>query len=228
VDDRRHTNPTRFSDPLQSGRDINAIAVDVVVLRDDYVAEVDADPEYDLLFLRRPRIAVNHPPLHRNRTGYGLNDTGKLYENAVAGRFDDAALMFGDLRVDQFTAMGSEPGKSASLVLAHQSRVSDDIGGENGRESAFDPLSAQCFLPAATRREFEPPYNWSPFSVRLRRKPINRAEPCRTTHQTWQPGCNPDGLPGQPICIEGTTGAILMAVEPRSTMPEGREASRNS
>src|SRR6516225_4792477 len=44
VDDRRHTNPTRFSDPFQSGRDINAIAVDVVVLRDDDVAEVDADP----------------------------------------------------------------------------------------------------------------------------------------------------------------------------------------
>jgi hypothetical protein len=43
--------------------------------------------------------------------------------------------------------MVSEPGKSAGLVLAHETRITDDIGGENGREPAFDPLSAQCVLP---------------------------------------------------------------------------------
>jgi hypothetical protein len=69
--------------------------------------------------------------------------------------------MFGDLRVNQFTAMGSEPGKSASLVLAHQPRVSDNIGGENGRESALDPLSAQRFLPGYDpSANGEPPCNW--------------------------------------------------------------------
>jgi len=136
--------------------------VDVVVIRDDDVAEVDADPEYDLLFLGRPSIALSHPPLHRNRASDGLNDTRKFYQDAVAGRLDDAALMFGDLRVDKFPAMGSEPGKSASLVLAHQPRVSDDIGRENGRESALDPLTAQRFPPRLRPvSEYEPLCDWS-------------------------------------------------------------------
>ena len=36
---------------------------------------------------------------------------------------------------------------SIFFVLAHEAPVSGDIGGENGRVPAFDPLSAQWFLP---------------------------------------------------------------------------------
>jgi len=61
------------------------------------------------------------------------------------GRRVSTAL--GDLGVDQFAAVGAEPRKSASFVLAHQAAVAGDIGGENGREPAFDPLSAQNLLP---------------------------------------------------------------------------------
>jgi hypothetical protein len=43
--------------------------------------------------------------------------------------------------------MGSEPCESAGFVLTHEAAISGDIGGENGREPAFDPLCAQCFLP---------------------------------------------------------------------------------
>jgi hypothetical protein len=56
-----------------------------------------------------PGIALGHPTLHRYRTGHSLDDARELYEDAVAGRLDDAAFMFGDARVDQFTAMRSEP-----------------------------------------------------------------------------------------------------------------------
>jgi hypothetical protein len=60
--------------------------------------------------------------------------------------------VLGDLGIDEFAAMRSKPSESAGLVLAHESRVAGNIGGENGRESAVDPLSAQMLSP---RREFE-------------------------------------------------------------------------
>jgi hypothetical protein len=43
--------------------------------------------------------------------------------------------------------MRSEPGEGAGLVLSHEAAISGDIGGEDGREPALDPLSAQCILP---------------------------------------------------------------------------------
>jgi len=46
-------------------------------------------------------------------------------------------------------SIGRKSGKSPSLVLAHETAVADDIGGENGREPAFDPLSTQNSLPKA-------------------------------------------------------------------------------
>ena len=43
--------------------------------------------------------------------------------------------------------MRAQPRQRAGLVLAHQSAIAGDIGGEDGREPALDPLSAQRFLP---------------------------------------------------------------------------------
>jgi hypothetical protein len=157
VDDSRHTNPARFGNSLQSCRDIDAIAVDVVVLRDDDVAEIDADPEYDPLVFRGRDVALDHPALHRNGAGHGLNHAREFDEDAIAGRLDDPALVLGNLRVDQFATMSSEPREGASLVESHEAAVADDIGGENGRESAFDPLSAQCVLLERHQAAFEPP-----------------------------------------------------------------------
>ena len=55
----------------------------------------------------------------------------------------------GDLGIDELAAMDSEPCESAGFVLTHEAAISGDVGGENGREPAFDPLSAQNFLPEA-------------------------------------------------------------------------------
>ena len=55
--------------------------------------------------------------------------------------------MFGDLRIDQFAAMGSEPRKGGGLILSHEAAVSGDIGGENGRQPALDPFSARLAKP---------------------------------------------------------------------------------
>jgi hypothetical protein len=42
---------------------------------------------------------------------------------------DDAALVFGNFRIDQFTAKGTKPRQRPGLVSAHQTAVAGDIGG---------------------------------------------------------------------------------------------------
>jgi hypothetical protein len=53
----------------------------------------------------------------------------------------DAALVAGDLRVDQLAAQRLEPTKRFFLVGPDQPRVAGDIGGQDRRQPAFDPLS---------------------------------------------------------------------------------------
>ena len=61
-------------------------------------------------------IALGHPALHRDRAGDGVDDARELDQHAVAGGLDDAAVVLGDLRIDQFAAMRSKPRQSAGLV----------------------------------------------------------------------------------------------------------------
>ena len=44
--------------------------------------------------------------------------------------------------------MDSEARERAGFVLPHEAAVAGDIGGEDGREPAIDPLSDQYVLPA--------------------------------------------------------------------------------
>ena len=127
-----------------------------VVALDDDVAQIDADPEYDPLVFRDRGVALGHPTLHGDRTGDGLNDARELDQDAVAGRLDDAALVVGDLRIDEFTTMRPEPREGAGLIESHEAAISGHISGENGREPALDPLSAQMIPPRRRLVEFEP------------------------------------------------------------------------
>src|SRR5437667_97483 len=81
----------------QSGGDIHSIAVDVVVLPDDDVAQIDADTEHDPLRLGRRRIALGHPTLHGNRASDSLYDAREFDQDAVAGGFDNATFVVGNL-----------------------------------------------------------------------------------------------------------------------------------
>src|SRR5258705_13340587 len=55
--------------------------------------------------------------------------------------------MLADLRVEQIAAQRLEARHGAHLVPFHQSVVARDIGRQNGRELALDPLCAQGALP---------------------------------------------------------------------------------
>jgi hypothetical protein len=82
---------------------------------------------------------------------------GKFDQDAVTRGLDDAPLVLGDLRVDQIAAQRPEARKRAGLVPFHQTAVSGDIGCQNGREPALDPLCAQGALPGGDLLEAGPP-----------------------------------------------------------------------
>jgi hypothetical protein len=52
--------------------------------------------------------------LQLDGTAQRVDDAGQLDQEAVAGRFDDAAPVLGDLRLDQLAARRLEPGEGAS------------------------------------------------------------------------------------------------------------------
>src|SRR3954451_8654983 len=101
--------------------------MDVLTLDDD-VAQIDPYAEYDPLILRGRDVALGHPTLHRSRAGNRLDHTCELDQKAVAGRFDNATLVLGDLGINEFAAMGTKPGERAGFVLSHKAAISGDIG----------------------------------------------------------------------------------------------------
>src|SRR5690349_21131668 len=60
---------------------------------DDHVAEIDPDAELDALLLRHTEVAPGHALLHLDRATHGFNHARELDQNAVAGQFDDVAVM---------------------------------------------------------------------------------------------------------------------------------------
>jgi hypothetical protein len=94
-------DPARLGQGFEPCGDIDAVTEDILAVDDD-VAEVDPDPELDPLGIRRPGIPQDHLALHIDRAAHRIDDAGKLDEQPVAGRFDDAAAMLLDLWIGQF------------------------------------------------------------------------------------------------------------------------------
>ena len=78
----------------------------------------------DSLGLRHIGAAVDHQPLDLNRAFDGRDDGGKLQQEAVARRLDDAASS--PRHWARRLAMLAHRARRARLVLAHEPRVADD------------------------------------------------------------------------------------------------------
>src|SRR6516225_1966023 len=129
-------------------RDIDAVAKDIAVLDDD-IALVNADPKLDAPIRWQYGIALGHCRLHLSGRAERVDDAGELDQEAVAGGLDDAALMVGDLRIDDFGAQHPEPAQGPFLVGLDQARVAGDIGRDERREPTFD-ASWPCGLHGAS------------------------------------------------------------------------------
>jgi hypothetical protein len=135
VDLARDADPAGRGQSLEAGGDVDAVAVDVVVL-DDHVTEVDADAERDPLAVRHPVIALGHGALNLDRALDSVDHARELDQRAVAHQLYRAAAARCDRRLEQLAAVGFQAGERTGLVRAHEARVAGHIGGEDRRKSA--------------------------------------------------------------------------------------------
>jgi hypothetical protein len=95
-----HADPTRFGYAFKAGSDVDAIAEDIITIKND-VTDMNADAEFDPLILRHGGILLGHAALDFNRIAHRIDRTGKLDQHSVARSLDDATTMRGDCGVNK-------------------------------------------------------------------------------------------------------------------------------
>ncbi|MCP1972437.1 hypothetical protein J2R87_006177 [Bradyrhizobium elkanii] len=123
-------DPARFGNPLQARCDVDAIAKDIVVIKND-VADVDSDSEFEPLLRWYGSILIDHSTLNFYGAAHRIDGAGEFNEYSVAARFDDAAAMRSQRRIEQHPPDRLQPGQGAFLVDSHQPAVAGDIRRQN-------------------------------------------------------------------------------------------------
>jgi len=135
VDGIGDEHPAGIGQRFDPRGNVDAVAVDVVVF-DDYVAEVDANAELDLLLLRGLGIALGHPLLHFDGAAHCVDHAGKFGQQAVACILYNAPSVTFDFSIDQLREMRLEAIVRSLLVRAHQPRIARHIGGQDRSETS--------------------------------------------------------------------------------------------
>jgi len=99
---RRDADAARLGQCFEARCDIDPIAKDVAILDDD-VADIDADAQLDAVVGRYPGIAPGHLALRFDGGAQCIHNTGELDEQPVAGGLDNAAMVFGNFRIEKLT-----------------------------------------------------------------------------------------------------------------------------
>ena len=108
-------NPARLGDALETHGDVDAVTEDIVLIDDD-IADVQADPELDLGVRRDSIVLRRHAALNLDRAARGIDRTGRLDQHAVAGGLDDTPSMRGDGGFDEGPSDRLQPGQGVFLV----------------------------------------------------------------------------------------------------------------
>src|ERR1700730_13825335 len=82
------------------------------------------------------RLIPNRTPAAPPSAAALPHTAADLHQHAVAGIFDNAAVMFADLRVQQLAAMRHEAPVRALFIRPHQARVADHVGAQNRGKAA--------------------------------------------------------------------------------------------
>ena len=129
-------NSAGLCHPFQPRRDVDPVAVDVLAL-DDNVADIDADAKPDRLAFRRRGIALADHLLDLDGAGHRVDGAGELDERAIPHQLDHTAGMRGDRRVDDVSPQRLQALERTRLVGLHQPGITNDIGSQNGRQTAL-------------------------------------------------------------------------------------------
>jgi hypothetical protein len=133
--------PPGSANPLQSGRNVHPIAIEVSAI-DDHVAEIDPNAELNSFLRRNFGIALPHALLDLDRAADCIHDARKLDENAIARRFHDTTAVLLSFGVDQLSAIFLKARERACLICTHQPAIAGNVGSEYGGELAFDLIGS--------------------------------------------------------------------------------------
>ena len=81
-------------------------------------------------------VAFSQTALQRHSTFNRVDDAAEFGQHSVAHKFEDMAVMAGDLRLEQFLAACTKALERARLVALHLRGIAHDIGGKNCRKLA--------------------------------------------------------------------------------------------
>jgi hypothetical protein len=133
---RGNADAARFRYRFEPRGNVDAVAKDIVSLR-DHVTEIEADAVDQDPRRRHVTIALRHALLKVHGTAQRFGDALEFHQHAVTGGLDDAALAFGDRRVDELQAYRFQSCESPCLIDFHETAVADDIRREDGGKPAF-------------------------------------------------------------------------------------------
>ena len=144
----READTAWIGDRLYARGDVDAIAHQIAVALLDYVAQMDADAEFDAALGRQASVALDHAVLYLDGAAHGVDHATKFDKRAIACPLHDAAVMHGDGRIDQVASERPQSRQCAVLVRTGESAISDHIRRKYRRE--FPGLGHEA--PSATTR----------------------------------------------------------------------------
>src|SRR5262249_10999705 len=106
---------------------------------DDHISEMNADAEPHLLAGRAILVFFFDRVLDRDGALDGIDRAGKIGNDTVASRIEDAAAMGSDQSIED-RPVGLQPAQRADLVQPHQTAVLGNVGRKNRGELSFDDL----------------------------------------------------------------------------------------
>ena len=116
---------------FEARRNIDPVALDVVTVDND-ITEIYAHPKHDLLCRRFVGVTPRHFALNVSAALDRIDDAGKLYQNTIAHKLDEASAMFSDFWIDQLFLQSAQSQNRAFLIGSDQACVADDIRSKYG------------------------------------------------------------------------------------------------
>ena len=90
-----------------------------------------ASPRIPGVFARSACVALDHGMLHFECAAHGVHHAAELDDAAVAGAFDDAAMVHGDCGVNQIAAQRAQSRQGSIFVCSGKPRIADHVGHQD-------------------------------------------------------------------------------------------------
>ena len=149
----------RLSERLKPRGNIYSIAEDVSLF-DNNIAQVDSSAILDATLSGNVRFSFRDGSLNSHCTLKRINDTGKLHQQAIASRLDNASAALIQNRINALLAVKSLPREGSGFVGFHVPRKANHIERQNGREPSHHPVVelSQLFPQNARHRKLR--FQW--------------------------------------------------------------------